>query len=143
MSSSKTSTWIHLLTWTLVFAGVAAALPVRVDDPKSAPTVRIIIDYGDGVEKHFTAIPWKRDMTVLDAMNAAKASSHGITFQYTGSGAGAFLTKLDDLKNEGLAKRNWIFWVNDSMAERSFGELQLEPSDVVRWKYTDRYGKRQ
>src|SRR6185503_11243274 len=72
-------------------------------------TVRVIIDYGDGVQKHFTALPWKKDMTILDAMNEAKASPHGITFQNTGSGSTAFLTKIDDLQNEGGGgKRNWI-----------------------------------
>jgi hypothetical protein len=106
-------------------------------------TVRVIIDYGDGVQKHFTALPWKKDMSVLDAMNDAKASSHGIAFQHTGSGATAFLTKIDDLQNEGGGgKRNWIFWVNTTLGDKSFGVYKLEPSDVVLWKFSSQSMKR-
>jgi hypothetical protein len=34
-------------------------------------------------------------------MNAAKGHPHGITFSYTGSGGSSFLTKIDDVANEG------------------------------------------
>jgi hypothetical protein len=109
----------------------------------SEHSIRLIVDYGDGVQKHFTALPWKKDMTVFDAMSAAKESTHGITFQHTGSGATAFLTKIDDMQNEGGAgKRNWIFWVNTSLGDKSFGVYKLDPSDVVSWRFTSHAMKR-
>jgi hypothetical protein len=109
----------------------------------SEHTIRLIIDYADGVQKHFTALPWKKDMTVFDAMHAAKASSHGITFQHTGSGSTAFLTKIDDLQNEGgSGKRNWLFWVNTSLGDKSCGVYKLDPADVVLWKFSSQQMKR-
>ena len=109
------------------------------DDAKASQvlTVRLIIDYDDGVQKHFTRIPWTRGMTVLDAMNIAKASPHGITFVYTGTGRNAFLTKIDDLENQGggSEKKNWLYWVNTKFGNKGFGVFELQPSDVVLWKF--------
>ena len=59
-------------------------------------TVRLVIDYGDGVIKTIVDLPWAKGHTVLDVMNAAKTRSHGINFAYSGSGGTAFLTQIDD-----------------------------------------------
>ncbi len=102
-----------------------------------ARSVKLVVDYGDGVEKHFPAIPWKEGMTVLDVMSAATGRAHGIAFEHTGSGDTAILTRIDDLSNEGggKEKKNWLYWVNDKFAERSFGAYELAPSDVVVWRF--------
>ena len=34
-------------------------------------TVRLVVDYGDGVIKTVTGLPWAKGSTVLDMMNAA------------------------------------------------------------------------
>src|SRR5262245_15767278 len=47
-----------------------------------AATVRLVVDYGDGVIKTITGLPWAKGSTVLDVMNAAKDRPHGITFSY-------------------------------------------------------------
>lgn len=117
-----------------LFAAVGVA-GVEWQTPK---TVRLVVDYGDGVEKHFTSVTWKQGMTVLDAMEFAKKSPHGIRFEYKGRGETALLTQIDDLKNEGggRKKKNWIYYVNDKAADKSFAARKLESSDVVRWKFT-------
>ena len=106
-------------------------------------TVRLVVDYGDGVIKTITGLPWAKGSTVLDVMNAAKERPHGISFSYTGSGASAFLTRIDDVANEGGsgAKKNWQLWVNTSYAERSFGVYELQPLDVVFWRFATQAGK--
>jgi hypothetical protein len=105
-------------------------------------TVRLVIDYGDGVIKTITGLPWTKGSTVLDVMNAAKSRSHGISFTYTGNGASAFLTRIDDVANEGGgAKKNWQLWVNTSYADKSFGAYELQPLDVVFWRFTIPEGK--
>ena len=65
------------------------------------------------------------------------------TFSYTGSGASAFLTRIDDVANEGGggAKKNWQLSVNTSYADRSFGVYELQPLDVVFWRFTTQEGK--
>jgi hypothetical protein len=125
----------------VVFVGIAAILTgnlgqIVAADPEPL-SVRLIIDYNDGVEKHFTAIPWKKGMTVMDAMRYAKRGSHGIDFKFTGSGDTAFLTQVDDLKNEGggEGKKNWILRVNKKLATESFGVFELKPKDVIRWQF--------
>ncbi|MBI3462578.1 MAG: DUF4430 domain-containing protein [Planctomycetes bacterium] len=122
-----------------LFAAVAARTPHAADPEPQKKLIRLVVDYNDGVEKHFTRIAWKKDMKVLDAMNQAKASPHGITLTYRGSGATAFLTQIDDLKNEGggAGKKNWLYRVNGKLASKSFGVYILEPRDVVTWKFDD------
>ena len=106
-------------------------------------TVRLVVDYGDGVIKTITGLPWAKGSTVLDVMNAAKDRAHGITFSYTGSEASAFLTRIDDVANEGGggARKNWQLWVNTSYADRSFGVYEVQPLDVVFWRFTTQAGK--
>jgi ABC-type glycerol-3-phosphate transport system substrate-binding protein len=105
-------------------------------------TVLLVVDYGDGVIKTITGLPWAKGSTVLDVMNAAKERPHGITFNYTGSGASALLTRIDDVANEGGgAKKNWQLWVNTSYADRSFGVYEVQPLDVVFWRFTTQAGK--
>ena len=101
-------------------------------------TVRLVIDYGDGVIKTITALPWAKGSTVLDVMNAAKSRPHGISFTYTGSGASAFLTAIDEVANEGGggSKKNWQLWVNTRYADKSFGIYEVQPLDVIFWRFT-------
>jgi Domain of unknown function (DUF4430) len=125
-------TVVALLGALLLVAGTAghhaAAQPA---------TVRLVIDYGDGVIKTIVDLPWAKGRTVLDVMNAAKAHRHGITFNYSGSGGSAFLTQIDDVKNEGggSGKKNWQFWVNTGYADRGFGAYEVQALDVVFWRY--------
>jgi hypothetical protein len=106
-------------------------------------TVRLVIDYGDGVSKTITGLPWAKGSTVLDVMNAAKSRPHGITFSYTGSGTSAFLTHIDNTANEGGGgvKKNWQLWVNTSYADKSFAVYEVQPLDVVFWRFTMQEGK--
>ena len=114
----------------------AAALSARAADPpaEKAKTVRLAIDYGDGVEKHFTSIGWKDKMTVLDAMLAARRHPRGIRFEFKGQGPTGFLTSIDGLENEGRG-RNWTYRVNGKLADESFAVRVLKPRDVVLWRF--------
>lgn len=98
-------------------------------------TVRLVIDYGDGVIKTITDLPWTKGSTVLEVMNTAKSRPHGISFGYTGSGASAFVTQIDDIANEGGGKKNWQLWVNTSYADKSFAVHDVQPLDVVFWRF--------
>jgi Domain of unknown function (DUF4430) len=124
---------------TMLLAVAAAGERARAQNA----TVRLVVDYGDGVIKTITGLPWAKGSTVLDVMNAAKDRPHGITFSYTGSGASAFLTRIDDVANEGgaAAKKNWQLWVNTSYADRSVGVYEVQPLDVVFWRFTTQAGK--
>jgi len=106
-------------------------------------TVRLTVDYGDGVIKTIAALPWSKGSTVLDVMTAAKTHPHGIDFKFTGSGASAFLTQIDDVVNEGggTDKKNWQFWVNTTYADKGFGVYEVQALDVVFWRSMTYQGK--
>jgi hypothetical protein len=123
-----------LLATIVLFAGIDRG-------QAQSATVRLVIDYGDGVIKTITGLPWAKGSTVLDVMNAAKSRPHGISFTYTGSGASAFLTGIDDVANEGGGKKNWQLWVNTSYADKSFGIYEVQPLDVVFWRFSTQEGK--
>lgn len=80
-------------------------------------------------------VKYRPAMTVLDAMQDAANTNAAWAFQYQGSGASAFLTKLGEQSNGGAAGLNWLYEVNGKRAIVSFGVLQLEPGDHVLWKF--------
>jgi uncharacterized protein DUF4430 len=109
----------------------------------SAQTVRLVVDYGDGTTKTISDLPWAKGNTVLDAMLAAAGRPHGISFSYTGSGATAVMTRIDDAANQGggTANKNWQYWVNGSYGERSFAAFELQAQDVVLWRFATQQGQ--
>jgi len=125
----------------LVLAFAWTSPPAAGED--TAQTVRLVVDYGDGATKTVNNLAWAKGSTVLDAMKAATARPHGISFSYTGSDAAAVLTRIDDVQNEGggAGKRNWQYWVNDAYGDRSFAIFELQAQDVVLWRFTTEQGK--
>ena len=135
----------HCITRRSAAVLLAMLLSVAAGGSAFAQTasVRLVVDYGDGVIKTITGLPWSKGSTVLDAMNAAKARAHGIAFNATGSGTSAFLTQIDDVANEGgsASKKHWQFWVNTNYACTGFGAYELQAFDVVFWRFTAQQGR--
>ncbi|MHB0957281.1 MAG: DUF4430 domain-containing protein [Pirellulaceae bacterium] len=128
-----------LLLATALFLGGIAQFAGQLgravaEDPPRPPSVRMVIDYGDGVEKHFTALAWTEGMTVMDALVAARKHPRGIKFVHRGKDATAFLTQIDEVENEGRG-RNWIYRVNDELASKSFALLEVKAGDTILWKF--------
>lgn len=132
-SKSSRRWWFGLVISALACLD-GGPLSVAADKPE---TVGLVIDYNDGVEKHFTTIAWKPGMTVMDAMLAAKEHPRGIRFEHKGKRATALLTKIDDVENEGSG-RNWLYRVNGMPGDRSIGIYELKAGDAVLWKF-DKY----
>lgn len=123
---------------------VAASWPATPAVAQSAAqTVRLVVDYGDGTTKTISDLPWAKGSTVLDAMTAAAARPHGISFSYAGSGATAVMARIDDVQNEGggAAKKNWQYWVNSAYGDRSFAAFELHALDVVLWRFATQQGQ--
>lgn len=124
---------LHLILGLLL--GTSALVDDTVGQaPQAMKKVSLTINYGDGVEKHFTAIPWKSGMTVLDVLEAARKHPRGIRFKYRGSGQRAFLFQIDDVPNEGKGD-NWIFRVNKELAGQSFAITRVNAGDVILWEF--------
>ena len=119
---------------------IAALLLVLVLSPNSSAqaqkpqTVKLVVNYGDGVEKHFTALPWREGMTVLDLMKQAREHPRGIKFEHAGEGEKAFLSAIDGVSNEG-GGRNWIYRVNGEVGDRSFAVMPIAAGDVTNWTF--------
>jgi hypothetical protein len=109
--------------------------PVVADE--SNQTVSLIVDFGDGRTREWTAIGWRKGMTVGDLLAAAAAhdAEKALAFAQQGSGGSAFLTTLDGVANEGPAGRNWTYQVNGKRADRSFAVYELQPGDQVLWRF--------
>lgn len=103
--------------------------------PRTAP--RLVVDYGDGVEKHFTQLDFNPGGTVLDLLIQADKHPRGLDVKYRGRGETAFVVAIDGLAGEGAGRdsRNWMFFVNDKPADRSCGIMQIEENDHVVWKF--------
>lgn len=121
----------------LLVLGVAWTVQPAIGE-NALPTIRLTVDYGDGITKIISNLAWAKGDTVLDAMKTATARPHGISFSYTGTGAAAMLTRIDDVQNEGggTGKKNWQYWVDDAYGDRSFAAFELQAQDVVVWRFT-------
>jgi hypothetical protein len=133
----------HIAISVLALLSVASGCrESTTQKPASAPataaqTVQLTIDYGDGGQKGLPAIPWRDGMTVLDALESAKANQHGITFTQRGSGETAMITKIDDIANQEGAEgaKNWLFYINGRLADKSCGVAAVKPGDSILWKF--------
>lgn len=127
LSLPRRSFGVALLLFCISWTGLWAQ--------ENAPTVRLTIDYGDGVQKSFVALAWHDKMTVFDALQAAEKHSRGIRVAHTGSGETTFITAIDDLANEGQDARNWRYIINDKPARYSAGVAELKPGDSIVWRF--------
>ena len=132
MFSPQRPYWILSTVILLSFWCCASSSASQPDSP--ARTVAVVIDYNDGVQKHFRRITWRSNMTVLDAMVAAQKHPRGIRFKYRGKGATALLVRIDDLENSAQG-RNWLYRVNGKLADRSFGTWKVQAGDTILWKH--------
>jgi len=122
-------------TWLTVLLSLSAALAVA-DEPAKEKTVKLTIDFGDGVQKVFPALPWQDKMTVLSALQAAEKHPRGIKLAFQGSGERVLVTAIDELKNQGRG-RNWLYDVNGKQAEKSAGVYELSAGDAVLWRFAE------
>ena len=120
---------------TVCCRGAGWELMAAEPAPERPATVKLTIDYGDGVQKHFTGLPWQGRMTVLEAMLKAHEHPRGIRLKYRGKGATALVLQIDDVANEGGRGRNWIYQVNGQPANRSCGIFVLNRGDTILWKF--------
>ena len=123
---------MHRIIPTLLLTVLAASTSAAL---LAADHCQLVIDYGDGSQKHFTELPWKDGLTVLEATKIAEKHPRGIKAKVRSSGSTAFLTQIDDVTNEGGGGRNWVFRVNDKLGDRSCGIYKLKEGDTILWRF--------
>jgi len=132
MSIPLRPNWI--LSSVILLSFWCPARPALAEPEPSARWVSVVIDYNDGVQKHFKRVAWQSGLTVLDAMQIVGKHPRGIRFSYRGKGARALLYRIDDLENESNG-HNWIYRINGTLADRSFGIRKIKQGDTILWKY--------
>jgi hypothetical protein len=131
----RASTVILLAAICAVSAASAAGADRRAQP--QTKTVRLAIDFGDGAEKVFAAVPWTSGQTVMDALAWADKHPRGIDLKTSGSGLSAFVRSIDGLENEGggATARNWLFRLNDKLSNVGAGTCEVQAGDEIRWKF--------
>jgi len=119
-------------SWSLLLVLLGSA---ALQAQEAAQTVRLTIDYGDGVQKTFLNLEWKEKLTVFGALEAAEKHPRGIKVEHSGSGETIFIKAIDDAANEGQGGRNWRYSVNDEGGRTSAGIAELKPGDRILWRY--------
>ncbi len=113
-------------------AGAAAGVSA------GAATVALTVDFGDGFQKQFSALPWYQGMTVLALLERAAEQRRRIVFATRGSGPQTLLVSIDGVENQGggTRARNWLYSVNGRRAKLGCGARRLAAGDTVLWSFT-------
>ena len=123
------------ITRAFIVLALATSLLAAPLQANGADHVKLIVDYGDGVQKHFTQLPHKDGLTVLGVTELAGKHKRGIQAKVRSSGSTAFLTQIDNVANEGGGGRNWVFRVNDKLGDRSCGIYKVNSGDTITWRF--------
>lgn len=59
---------------------------------------KLVIDYGDGAERHFPKLAWQEKQTVLDLLAIAVKHPRGIKVATQGKGELTMVIAIDELK---------------------------------------------
>lgn len=110
-----------------------------------APRVRVVIDYPDGTQVHYTRVdmldvkPEDGTWTALEVMQTAakQEGTRALKFASRGSETTAFVTAIGGVANEGggEGKNSWQFWINDEYAKQGIGSARLKPGDRLTWAF--------
>ena len=76
-------------------------------------TVSLTIDYSNGVQKHFSSIPWESGLTLLGAIEASAAIPPGAAISFGSDRSGhAIGLVIDEMPRGEIAASEWVIWVN-------------------------------
>ncbi len=77
-------------------------------------TVALTIDYSNGAQKHFAGIPWTKDLTILEALQASAEIRPGVEISFGSDRVGHVLgLVIDDVPQEGkTGASEWLVWVD-------------------------------
>jgi hypothetical protein len=76
-------------------------------------TVALTIDYSNGAQKHFSSIPWKKGLTILEAIQACEGISPKASITFGSDRSGHVLgLVIDDTPPKVGPASKWVVWVN-------------------------------
>jgi hypothetical protein len=85
-------------------------------------TVALTIDYSNGVQKHFSSIPWRDGLTILDAIQASEGIRPGTTVSFGSDRSGhAIGLVIDEMPHKDTEAAEWVVWINARRFHRRLG----------------------
>jgi hypothetical protein len=85
-------------------------------------TVALTIDYSNGAQKHFSTIPWQKDLTILGLIQASEGIPPGATVTFGSDRSGHALELLiDEMPSGDPRTSDWIVSVNATPFESRLG----------------------
>jgi len=89
-------------------------------------TVAVTIDYSNGAQKHFSNIPWKKGLTILEAIQAGEGIPPKASISFGSDRSGHVLgLVIDEVPPKFGPASEWVVWVN---AKRFQSRLGTETS---------------
>ena len=73
--------------------------------------------------------------TVYDLMTKLKSEGEVSFSGKEYSGMGFFVDEINGVKNDNLAGKYWIYYVNGQSAQVGISNYVLKPNDLIEWKY--------
>ena len=127
---------MNLLLTALILLSAVVPAPWKLgtnvlqEEPK---TVLLKVKIGDEV-REFGPV----EITVEKLMRDLAERDGEFQFEAQGKGETFFVTSVLGRANEGRGGRNWVFQVNDQLAKRGAGTLEIEAGAVVTWEFRGR-----
>ena len=89
-------------------------------------TVALTIDYSNGAQKNFSNITWKKDLTILEAIEAGAKISPGLAITFGSDRSGHVLgLVIDEMPRGDAVSNEWVVSIN---AKPFQGRLGTETS---------------
>ena len=79
-------------------------------------TVALTIDYSNGAQRHFSSIPWKKGLTILEVLQAS-----GAAVEFGSDRAGHALGLVIDAMPADKETHEWLVWVNANAFKHRLG----------------------
>ena len=127
----------------LVFGFLIASLGCNDSGPAETEAAKIIVRLeihfegaGDDLSKEFQIVD---QQTVFELLQHASAEGF-LQFEHSGYGeTSTFIASIDGVNSQWADGANWLFWVNEQMADVGCGAYRLSDGDRVAWKFSEKY----
>ncbi len=116
---------------------VAGQDQVLVDDEKQEEdSVTLELHFPQKKEvRKFKPVAWKDGQTVFEVLEALRKREEEFEFKYRGKGSTLFVFEIAGVENEGGRGNNWVFLVDEKVADRSAGVMKVEKGAKIVWRY--------
>jgi hypothetical protein len=125
---------IFLLAFTLT--GVGCAKAPEATQPSIVPAQSVTSTLTLQVDDKSYSVPFSENLTVYDLMIDIK-DNQDLTFDGKdyGPDMGFFIESINGIKGDTENNLYWVFYLNDKKAEAGFSATNLNPNDIITWKY--------